>query len=271
MLPPMLLNYVKGDIEERQQNNGGGDNVEYRGSSVYENEVFLQNYLNRRMREESPNEMIEKPAFLKLLGDTSNKDVLELGCGAATLAKELAPFTRSYTGVDGSQKMLGLAIKNLEGIPNVTLTHASLETYDFKNETYDCIFSQLTLHYLEDFKQICENIYNSLRTDGEFVFSVQHPVLTSTFISGGGKRENWLVDDYFLIGERVEPWIDEKVVKYHRTIEQYFKILQDSQFNIMKLSEATPDKSYFPSEKEWKRRQRIPLFLLFACEKRSRK
>lgn len=270
MLQPMLSSYVKRDIEEHQQNNEGSDTVEYRGSSVYENDEFLQNYLKRRMRKESPNEMIEKPAFLNLLGDMSNKDVLELGCGAATLAKELAPLLGSYTGIDGSQKMLELALKNLAGIPNVKLTHASLETYDFKKETYDCIFSQLTLHYLEDFKQICENIYNSLRTGGEFVFSVQHPVLTSAFISGGGKRENWVVDDYFLIGERVEPWIDEKVVKYHRTIEQYFKILQDCQFNIMNLSEATPIQSSFSSEKEWKRRQRIPLFLLFACEK-SRK
>ncbi|WP_461610882.1 class I SAM-dependent DNA methyltransferase [Cytobacillus kochii] len=128
---------------------------------------------------------------MNLLGGMTNKDVLELGCGAATLAKKLAPSTRSYTGINGSQKMLELALKNLAGIPNVKLTHASLETYDFKKETDDCIFSQLTLHYLEDFKQICENIYNSLRTGGEFVFSVQHPVLTSAFISGGGKRENW--------------------------------------------------------------------------------
>lgn len=194
----------------------------------------------------------------------TNKDVLELGCGAATLVKKLAPSTQSYTGINGSQKMLELALKNLAGIPNVKLTHASLETYD-------CIFSQLTLHYLEDFKQICENIYNSLRTGGEFVFSVQHPVLTSAFISGGGKRGNWVVDDYFLIGERVELWIDEKVVKFHRTIEQYFKILQGCQFNIINLSEATPDKSSISSEKEWKRCQRIPLFLLFACEKRRRK
>ncbi|WP_404293487.1 SAM-dependent methyltransferase [Cytobacillus kochii] len=79
------------------------------------------------------------------------------------------------------------------------------------------------------------------------------------------------MDDYFLIGERVELWIDEKVVKVYRTIEQYFKILQDCQFNIINLSEATPDQSSFSSEKEWKKCQRIPLFLLFACEKRRRK
>ncbi|MCA1028969.1 class I SAM-dependent methyltransferase [Cytobacillus kochii] len=54
-------------------------------------------------------------------------------------SKKLAPSTRSYTGIDGSQKMLELALKNLAGIPNVKLIHASLETYDFKKETYDCI------------------------------------------------------------------------------------------------------------------------------------
>lgn len=54
MLQPMLSSYVKRDIEEHQQNNEGSDTVEYRGSSVYENEEFLQNDLKRRMRKESP-------------------------------------------------------------------------------------------------------------------------------------------------------------------------------------------------------------------------
>lgn len=54
MLQPMLSSYVKRDIEEHQQNNEGSDTVEYGGSSVYENEEFLQNDLKRRMRKESP-------------------------------------------------------------------------------------------------------------------------------------------------------------------------------------------------------------------------
>ncbi|WP_404293485.1 nodulation S family protein [Cytobacillus kochii] len=78
--------------------------MEYRGSSVYEKEEFSQNDLKRRMRKESPNEMIEKPALLNLLGDMTNKDVLELGCGAATLVKKLAPSTRSYTGIETVRK-----------------------------------------------------------------------------------------------------------------------------------------------------------------------
>lgn len=54
MLQPMLSSYVKRDIEEHQQNNEGSDTVEYRGSSVYEKDEFLQNDLKRRMRKDSP-------------------------------------------------------------------------------------------------------------------------------------------------------------------------------------------------------------------------
>ena len=41
----------------------------------------------------------------------------------------------------------------------------------------------------------------------------------------------WMVADYFYRG-RIEPWIDKKVVKYHRTIEEYDQPLKEAGFRI---------------------------------------
>lgn len=57
------------------------------------------------------------------------------------------------------------------------------------------------------------------------------------------------------------------VVKYHRTIEHYFQSLTNRRFTILDLREGTPKRENFSSEEEYKRRQRIPLILLFSCEK----
>ena len=112
-------------------------------------------------------------------------------------------------------------------------------------------------------------MFQTLKTNGTFTFSVQHPVITSSFesLQTSGKRTSWLVDDYFKLGKRVEPWIDQEVIKYHRTTEDYFTLLQQAGFTITSLKEATPNPTYFQDEEEYKRRLRIPLFLLFSCTK----
>lgn len=75
------------------------------------------------------------------------------------------------------------------------------------------------------------------------------------------------MDNYFIDGEREEPWIDHVVVKFHRTIEQYFTALREEGFTILELREGTPKREHFSSEEEFKRRQRIPVVLAFSCVK----
>jgi hypothetical protein len=56
-------------------------------------------------------------------------------------------------------------------------------------------------------------------------------------------------------------------VKYHRTIEQYFKALTTSGFSIVDLREGTPKRENFSNDDEFARRLRIPLILAFSCLK----
>ena len=58
-----------------------------------------------------------------------------------------------------------------------------------------------------------------------------------------------------------------EVIKYHRTMEEYFSLLQQTGFTITNIKEATPNQTYFQSTEEYERRLRIPLFLLFSCRK----
>jgi SAM-dependent methyltransferase len=160
------------------------------------------------------------------------------------------------------------ASKSLTGtVGNVHLS--PMETWDFRTGRYDLVVSRLALHYLSELKAIFQETHNSLGSNGRFIFSVQHPVLTSSIKSAtaSSSKADWIVDDYFNSGERVEPWIDKKVVKYHRTIEEYFQLLKHAGFIIEDIREGTPRVEELTSESEYKRRLRIPLFLLFSCKK----
>jgi SAM-dependent methyltransferase len=243
--------------------------MEYKGVSAYNDGDFFKNYLTRRNRSESPNNTIEKPILFELIEDVIGKKVLDLGCGDAKFGVELLQKgCISYHGVDGSEKMVREATKNLNGTEG-KVHLSSIETWKFHTGNYDLVVSRLALHYLAELKEIFQEVHNSLKDNGKFIFSVQHPVLTSSIKSAeaSSSKTNWIVDDYFTSGKRVEPWIDKKVVKYHRTFEEYFKLLKLTGFKINDIREGTPKVEKFSSESEYKRRMRIPLFLIFSCEK----
>lgn len=243
--------------------------MEFRGSGAYDQKDFFTNYMKRRGRTDSPNNAIEGPVIYDLIGDFENKSILDLGCGDASFGKELLQKGAAfYTGVEGSEQMIEAAKLNLES-PSGTIFHETMETYSFPSNQFDIVTSRFAIHYVSDVHSLFQNVCRTLKENGKFVFSVQHPLITSSLISkqSGDKRGNWVVDDYFLEGERKETWIGQIVVKYHRTIEQYFRTLTLSGFRVTDLREGTPERKHFSNDDEFKRRQRIPVVLVFCCTK----
>ena len=259
--------------DDFSENLQGVNRMEYSGAAAYDDATFFKEYLTRRNRVESPNNSIEKPIILELMQDLNGKRVLDLGCGDAQFGVELLQKgCIHYDGVEGSENMVREASKNLQ----TTTGHvyfSDMKEWNFPTETYDIVVSRLALHYLADLQGIFSAIYSALVSNGQFIFSVQHPILTSSCESAvtSATKTNWIVDDYFHSGKRVEPWIDKHIVKYHRTVEEYFQLLKHAGFTIRDMREGMPKIENFNSESECQRRMRIPLFLMFSCEKEQRR
>ncbi|MGD6796002.1 class I SAM-dependent methyltransferase [Metabacillus indicus] len=243
--------------------------MEFRGASAYNQLDFFEQYMNRRNRQDSPNNAIEGPIIHELIGDIQDKCILDLGCGDARFGKELLlRGAKQYTGLEGSEQMAEAARFNLIGQYGTVICE-TIEAHPFPKETFDLVTSRFVLHYISDIRNLFQDIHQTLKENGTFVFSVQHPLTTSAFVSKqhGDKRGSWLVDDYFLEGERKEPWINQTVIKYHRTIEHYFSALRQAGFTVLDLREGTPKRDHFSSEEDFLRRQRIPVVLVFSCVK----
>jgi trans-aconitate methyltransferase len=244
--------------------------MEFRGAAAYDEEEFYENYMKRRNRQESPNNIIEKPILLEMIGNVAGKRLVDLGCGDAEIGIELLQQgAAAYLGVEGSKNMAAAAAENLEGTAGQVL-HASMEEWQPQKEQYEVVLSRFALHYLADLSSVFTKVHDSLVRGGKFIFSVQHPVLTSSAKSAeaSGRRSDWVVDDYFHQGERVEHWIGKKVIKYHRTTEEYFQLLLQAGFTVDDLREGTPRGENFSSREEYERRMRIPLVLLISGTKR---
>lgn len=243
--------------------------MEYKGSLAYDDKDFLDKYLNRRSRVDSPNNAIEGPIINELLGNVVAADLLDLGCGDGQFGKELLnKGATTYTGIEGSFAMSQLAKQYTIGL-KAKIVHSSMEDFHFPEQQYDIVLSRMAIHYVEDLKILFFAINKAIKKNGLFIFSIQHPLTTSSFESKSGneRKENWIVDDYFQQGIRKEPWLDKTIIKYHRTIEYYFNELISAGFHIKSLKEGEPQDIHFADKDEFERRKRIPVILVFSCMK----
>jgi SAM-dependent methyltransferase len=245
------------------------DVVSYEGPQFYDKAAVFQTYMQHRQRPDNPNDTLEKPILLALLGSVSGAHLLDLGCGDAALGTTLlAQGAASYLGLDGSRNMVAQAQQTLAGSIG-QVVYADLRSWTYPPATFDCVLSRLALHYIADVDDVFQQVFQTLRPTGRFVFSVEHPVITSCDRAwqGGGVRQAWIVDDYFDSSRRVTHWLGEQVVKYHRTVEEYFRGLQSAGFVVEQLRESRPERQWFVHEETYQRRTRIPLFLFLAARK----
>ena len=149
------------------------------GPSFYDNASVFETYANHRNATGNPNDTLERPVIGALLGDVSGKACLDLGCGDARFGLELLQSGAArYEGVEGSSLMFAAASRNLTDL-RARVVQADLRSWNFPVNTFDLVISRLALHYIDDVGSLFSGVFQALKPTGRFVFSVEHPVITS--------------------------------------------------------------------------------------------
>lgn len=121
---------------------------------------------------------VGKPQFLKFIGDVNRKDVLDLGCGSGHITYELYKKGANCIGVDISKEFIQLAKKTYSPISFYQLRGSDL--IGIKSKRFDKVVMSLILvnvHNRHEFKGIFRECARVLKSRGELVFSVLHPLL----------------------------------------------------------------------------------------------
>ena len=238
------------------------------GPEFYDDEAVFATYTSgRETRIDGPNETLEKPVFDELVGSLANLRVLDLGCGSAAFGLEaLQHGCQSYIGIDGSHRMVEAAKEKLAGTQG-RVECASIEAWNYPSKQFELVTSRLAFHYLPDIERVFAKVYKALVKGGRFIFSIEHPVITSCDRAwqGSGPRQDWIVDDYFETGPRRTNWMGGEAIKYHRTVEDYFAALCSAGFMVNELRESRPQRSRFSDAATYARRKRIPLMLFLSA------
>lgn len=233
----------------------------------FDDENVFERYINHRQKVENPNELIEKPIVLELLLEVEG-NVLDLGCGYGDIAEQLIQKgVTKYLGIDSSDNMITLG-RSRNSDTKIELVNADITSFDFEPSFYDWVIGRLVLHYIEDLEALLDKIHLSLKPEGHFLFSVEHPILTSSIEKSEGKKKDWTVDNYFNLGSRKQTWMGKQVIKYHRTLEEYWRLVNTAGFVVEEIKEGRPRMEMFQSKEEFERRSRIPLFLIVKMRKK---
>jgi predicted TPR repeat methyltransferase len=162
------------------------------GPAFYDDGTVFNTYMTRRSRPDNPNDTLEKPIVIELVGELTNHRIPDLGCGDAAFGREaLSKGCQTYLGIDGSHMMVEAAQQSLVGtIGQVVRT--TVENWEYPAEAFDLVVSRLVFHYIQDVDAVFKRVHQTVVGGGRFVFSVEHPVITSCDRAwqGNGPRQD---------------------------------------------------------------------------------
>lgn len=241
--------------------------------NIFDNKIFFDGYKKIRENEINANNLFEIPALLSMMPSLNGKRVLDLGCGFGEHCKLFVEHgAAKVVGIDISSKMLEVAQQE-NSDPKITYLNMAMEDIGQIKESFDIVISSLAFHYVEDFTGVVENIYSLLDTNGVFLFSQEHPMVTC---HSGGKR--WTRDEkgekihvnlanYGIEGERNATWFVDNVKVYHRTFSNIVNTLIEAGFTIEQMIEPIPTTELLKTYPDYSDLLHKPDFLLLKLRK----
>src|SRR5690606_34785887 len=116
-----------------------------------------------------------------------------------------------------------------------------------------------------------KTLHRALAPGAHFVFSAEHPIFTAPrspgWLTGEDGRKIWPIDAYLDEGPRVTNWLADGVIKQHRTIGTYIRLLLGAGFTISHVEEWGPTEEQIAERPEWAQERDRPMFMLFAAER----
>jgi 2-polyprenyl-3-methyl-5-hydroxy-6-metoxy-1,4-benzoquinol methylase len=239
--------------------------------NIYDDPEFFAGYSALRKNESGLNAVLEQPALRSVLPPLVGKRILDLGCGFGDFCR----FARSegaqeVLGVDISEKMLQVAVEKTHD-PFIVYQKSAVEDAVLGIESFDLVVSSYTLHYVENLRPVADKVYDALAPGGCFVFSVEHPIVTSLSQgwckTPGDEKKHWPVDNYQSEGLRLSRWFVDGVAKYHRTVESYIGTFLAAGFVLKNYLEPQPSPQQILERPDLKDELRRPPILVIRVDK----
>ena len=149
---------------------------------------------------------------LELLDAQPGERILDLGCGTGHLTAKIAEAGAHVLGVDRSPEMIRQAKERYPSLRFEVMDAREIAL----NENFDAVFSNATLHWINEPKRVIVSIKNLLRSGGRFVAEFGGKGNTGELLMA--VQHAWA--KLGLAGPAPHPWYYPSVAEYAGLLEQ---------------------------------------------------
>jgi ubiquinone/menaquinone biosynthesis C-methylase UbiE len=128
----------------------------------------MENYLKSCQTEFWQKVLGEETEYL-LTSLKNRKKILSVGCGPATIEKEMKKKNFDVTGLDVSQEALNEAQYSIRTVAG------SAEKMEFGNATFDAVIYVASLQFINDYKKALQETLRVLKPNGKLVLMLLNP------------------------------------------------------------------------------------------------
>ena len=195
-------------------------------------------------------------AELNVLGEVRDRDILELGCGAAQWSIALARAGARPVGLDLSERQLEHAADLMaQAGVEFPLIHASAESVPLPDASFDIVFCDHGAMTFADPYLTVPEAARVLRSGGLFAFSHATPIQMIAWPLDAERAGDRLVHDYF----GMHRFDDGETIDFNLPYGEWIRLFRRNGFTMEDLIEPRPAADAVSSyrdeiEREWSRR-----------------
>jgi len=189
------------------------------------------------------------PVINNILGDCSNKTILDSGCGSGYFAARLAKKAKKVIGTDFAEAFVKLCEKKYKDISNVSFfVHDVTKEMPFDDGMFDFVISKMVLQYVSSLDVFACETKRVLNKGGRLIVAVDHPFNTQFYyaqaLAGKTNLKYPHLKDYFDHAEqkKLSLWGKVELTWYPKMISDYIQPFIDGGLHLARIIEL-PDHS----------------------------
>jgi ubiquinone/menaquinone biosynthesis C-methylase UbiE len=232
-------------------------------------------------------DLINSPAFFKMLPPVTGLKGLDLGCGEGYNTRLAAKRGALMTAIDISKVFISHAIDTEKKDPlGIIYQVADASNLPFPNNNFAFIMATMSMMDIPDTENVISEVWRVLKPNGFFQFSISHPCFSNLehewIRDESGKKKGYIVRNYFqkFDGE-IDEWIfgaapkglTDKMVKFKiplftRLLSEWLNLLIDFEFVLERFCEPRISQELLKQYPDEYDSLIVPFFLIIRCRKR---